>query len=386
MKSHAKLALICGFCCLLFLCLPMTGQARTWVVERDGTGDFTAIQPAVDAAAPGDSVFIGPGEYTEFQTIQLPGSYLMIDVYVYVQTSNLAFIGASSESVVIGPEVQDFQLEGPKAVFIDGAIAKTTWRNACIRNCFLGIHGSDGQLDVTLCKFQECDIGIGFHDEGLTVNCCTFDNCVSDGIFLYGAQVATIRNSQFRDCEWGVSIQSSNNAHISDCTFSGNDIGVQYSSGTGSVVDCTFADQSLVGLSFRNYSNVTATNNTVSNSRINMVAENYCILQTSGNVFNGGWYATLRITFCPISMHGNHILNGGGYSVLVGEHADGEPAIIDLTNNYWGTTDSSQIDEWILDGHDQPNMINAFVEYEPFANAPIGTEQQSWGRVKALYR
>jgi parallel beta-helix repeat protein len=386
MNPRGKLALLCGFCCLLFLCLPMTGQARTWVVERDGSGDFTAIQPAVDAAAPGDTIYIGAGEYTEFQTIQLPGSYLMIDVYVYVQTSDLTFIGASNESVIIGPEVQDFQMESPKAVFIDGAIEKTAWRDVCIRNSFNGLLCADGQLEVLCCRFLGCDDGIGFHDEGLTVDSCTFEECTADGIFLAGAQRAFVRNSQFRGCTHGVSVEGSNNAHISDCDFSGNNIGVQYSSGTGSVVDCTFEDQVLVGMGFLNHSNVTVADNIVSNSRINMVAENYCTLQTSGNVLNGGWYATLRITFCPISMHGNHILNGGGYSVLVGNHAAGEPAIIDLTDNYWGTTDGDQIAEWILDGHDQPNTINAFVEYEPFASAPIGTEQQSWGRVKELYR
>jgi hypothetical protein len=372
--------------CLLLLCLPMTGQARTWIVERDGSGDFTTIQPAVDAAAPGDSICIGPGEYTEFQTIPLTGTYLMIDVYVYVQTSDLTFIGASSESVVIGPEVQDIQVEGPRIIYMEGVIHSTTVRDIGVRNGKLGICAGEGQLDVYRCNCSDCDLGIGFVIGDLTVDSCTFEECTTDGIFLAGAQLAFVRNSQFRGCTRGVSVQSSNAAHISNCTFFANGLGAQFSSGTGSIIDCTFEDQVLVGMGFLNHSNVTVADNIVSNSRINMVAENYCTLQTSGNVLNGGWYATLRITFCPISMHGNHILNGGGYSVLVGNHAAGEPAIIDLTDNYWGTTDGDQIAEWILDGHDQPNMINAFVEYEPFASAPIGTEQQSWGRVKTLYR
>jgi len=372
--------------CLLFLCLPMTGLARTWVVEQDGSGDFTAIQPAVDAAAPGDTIFIGPGEYTEFQTIQLPGSYLMIDVYVYVQTSDLTFIGASNESVIIGPEVQAFQIEGPRVIYIEGVVPRTTVSDLWVRNGKLGVSGGEGELKADNCVFSGCDLGIGFASSGLTVDSCIFENCTTDGVFMYGANVAAIRNSQFQHCGHGVSVQSSNNAYISSCTFFGNDIGVQYSSGSGSIADCFFEDQNLIGINFRNYSSVTVSNCTVSNSRINMAATNYCTLQTIGNVFNGGWFATLRFTFCPISIHGNHILNGGGYSVLVGEHAGGEPAVIDLTDNYWGTTDSSQIEEWILDGHDQPNMINAFVEYEPFASVPIGTEQQSWGRVKALYK
>ncbi len=38
--------------------------ARTWLVRLDGSGDFTRIQEAVDAAEYGDTVRVGPGEYT----------------------------------------------------------------------------------------------------------------------------------------------------------------------------------------------------------------------------------------------------------------------------------------------------------------------------------
>ena len=44
---------------LLGLALPVA--ARTWRVEKDGSGDFTVIQDAVDAAAAGDTIRIGPG-------------------------------------------------------------------------------------------------------------------------------------------------------------------------------------------------------------------------------------------------------------------------------------------------------------------------------------
>ena len=49
---------------LLVPCLGGQGRCRTWVVELDGSGDFTVIQDAVDAAADGDTIFIGPGHHT----------------------------------------------------------------------------------------------------------------------------------------------------------------------------------------------------------------------------------------------------------------------------------------------------------------------------------
>jgi len=39
------------------------GYGRSWRVEKDGSGDFAVIQNAVDAAAPGDTVVVGPGRY-----------------------------------------------------------------------------------------------------------------------------------------------------------------------------------------------------------------------------------------------------------------------------------------------------------------------------------
>ena len=47
------------------LCYPATARADTWLVDAAGTGDFTAIQDAVDAAAPGDRIEILAGTYVE---------------------------------------------------------------------------------------------------------------------------------------------------------------------------------------------------------------------------------------------------------------------------------------------------------------------------------
>lgn len=36
-------------------------------VEKDGSGDYTVIQDALDSAAPGDSILVGPGRYADFR-------------------------------------------------------------------------------------------------------------------------------------------------------------------------------------------------------------------------------------------------------------------------------------------------------------------------------
>ena len=47
----------------LLLMLPSPASAATVTVSLDGTGDFTDIQAAIDAAVDGDEILVGPGEY-----------------------------------------------------------------------------------------------------------------------------------------------------------------------------------------------------------------------------------------------------------------------------------------------------------------------------------
>ena len=60
--------------------------AYTYVVDKDGAGDFESIQAAVDAAREGDYIFIKPGVYRE---------------RVEVRTNNLTIVGASKDRTII---------------------------------------------------------------------------------------------------------------------------------------------------------------------------------------------------------------------------------------------------------------------------------------------
>jgi hypothetical protein len=88
-------------------------QASTWRVERDGSGDFTTIQPAVDVSAPGDTILIGPGNYTEAHSVQLNGFSLPTDVFVNVLVGDLTFIGSDANEVIIGPDEFYSTYQGP---------------------------------------------------------------------------------------------------------------------------------------------------------------------------------------------------------------------------------------------------------------------------------
>jgi hypothetical protein len=92
--------------------LATTVAASTWSVQRDGTGDFTTVQPALDAAADGDTILIGPGEYTESTTVRLPGWAYDIRSYAHLRCDNLTIIGFLTSTQI---RVSRFFGAGPRS-------------------------------------------------------------------------------------------------------------------------------------------------------------------------------------------------------------------------------------------------------------------------------
>ncbi|HKI84351.1 MAG TPA: hypothetical protein VKA63_08445 [Candidatus Krumholzibacteria bacterium] len=102
------------------------------------------------------------------------------------------------------------------------------------------------------------------------------------------------------------------------------------------------------------------------------------------NIFRGAGDATLFLSGNSVEMHDNHILNNGGYSVKINFY-DSPNYTLDLTNNWWGTADSTQIAAWIRDVHDDPKY-NIEVKFVPFADQPLPAKSTSFGGLKARFQ
>ncbi len=55
-----------------------SASASTLVVDLGGTGNFSAIQPAIDAAQPGDTVLLKAGEYEITESIRFKGKAITV--------------------------------------------------------------------------------------------------------------------------------------------------------------------------------------------------------------------------------------------------------------------------------------------------------------------
>lgn len=109
---------MCFSVCIALLLSAVPLAAATWRVELNGSGDFTDIQPAVDAAAAGDTIRIGPGRFATFRPIELPGFF--DEVIVLVTKPNLTFIGAGKGVTRVGTTYNYVPYgRAPRAFFSD---------------------------------------------------------------------------------------------------------------------------------------------------------------------------------------------------------------------------------------------------------------------------
>ena len=378
--------LIASFSLVSHLLMGSLAVAATWYVAKDGSGDYTTIQPAVDGAAAGDTIMIGPGRYTEYAPFTVPG--WTEDTYVAIQTSDLVLNGTGSDVTIIGPETPIHSPgERPKgiaAVFL----SNLTVQNLTVENIRDGIYRSEGHMGVRDCSFHGCDFGIvAWTDGGMLVDRCKFTGNISAGIITHGpANDIEVWNSHFENLSGNISFNATTNANVHCCTFSSGTTGTKHQSySQGGVFDCEFQNIQNVAIDVAIVSTATLDGNLISGGAANLYLSTNSHVQGTGNRLRGGTYATILVSHSTMDFHGNHILHGEGPSVYLETFLNPPNVIIDLADNYWGTTSSDSIAAWIWDGHDN-FAIHAFVEYEPFASSPIGADHKSWGAVKNLYR
>jgi len=328
---------------VVLLSAALTASAVTHVVDVGGTGDYTTIRTAVDAASDGDTVLVLPGSYTGINNrfIRFYGDNLV------VRSST----GAVSTTI-------DGEGDGPIFDLRDGEDPTSVIQGFTMQNAYKYTNGGalvchTASATVMDCIFDDCSSGLN----GGAVSCyeCTtaIENCVFTGcgagghagaIYAYRAPV-----------------------RVSGCVFYDNaspqDV-VYLNDSPGTVTRCTFSHNGPEAIGIGSATTATVTN---------------CVFAfaSSGGAVRCQGSGDLQISHCVVWA------NAGGDSLCATYH------------------DNLFVDPLFCDGPgydytycaDSPCVagINGWGEWvgalgqgcPPCAPA---VEQSSWGAVKALYR
>ena len=381
-KSIASLVALATVCAVA-----TDTPAATWRVAQDGTGDFELVQDAVEAAATGDTVSIGPGVYPELRDYPLPGGGTLGFVAL-VEVDELTIVGDGRDVVVLGPAAQAPNVErGPTGIATrPGKNVRVS--GVTVRNVSAGVNPNGEWAEISDSRFVGCDSGIRSVLTGfLTVSRVEALESLSRGIVVFraaGGTGAHIYDSLFADnLSVAVDVQT-HDSHVRNCRFERNRVGLQVSfGGFLEASDSQFVDSVNADFGVLSGAAVLERNHFGRSSGGNVFLDG--VLEGSHNYLSGGSVASFRLTGrSVVRFNNNHILNAGGFSVLAGLSSQPVPPR-DFEWNYWGTTDTDQIDEWILDENDEDKPGFGLVDYLPLAESPLSSESTSFGELKSRF-
>jgi len=375
--------------CLIFLLCTVSAEAATWRVEKDGSGDFTVIQHAVDAAIDGDTILIGPGRFDDFEPYN-SGHWIEDIVVVIRYKNNLTLIGSTDGETIIGPkEYYDPYGENPQ-VIMGSHSSNIKFENLKVENCDFGIIWNSGSLSVSNCTVSHCYRGIySLTPDGTHVENSEFFQQGGWSIGTNGeCQDITIVDSSFHGYGIGIGFNNTLNALVTSCTFEDLWTAVQYSQASSGIVTSCIGSNVENSIYITTGSQVQLVDNFLEATIFSSLwVESGSYVFGTGNIFSGGSMELGTLFFSSQSTSGlfdNHILKGEGPAVTLNyyfyEHVE-----VDLSNNYWGTTDIETIEDWIFDGNDD-SSIHGTVTFLPLADGPVSTESATLDKVKAMYR
>ncbi len=136
-----------------------------------------------------------------------------------------------------------------------------------------------------------------------------------------------------------------------------------------SVDHCMFHDIEWVGISLVPSScHVIVSDCTIEAGVYGISVYEAGLLEMDNSYLRGGSGGTIRLDGTQAAdVRFSQLIKGSSPYIVYCDQNSGDGDVRhDFRGNYWGTTDPAQIDAWILDGHDDPN-IRAEVLYTPFA-------------------
>ena len=364
---------------------------RVWHVELDGSGDFRDIQPAVEVAAPGDTIMIGPGRFDTFHECVAPA--WTEDAIVAMVQDDLTFIGAGQDQTYIGPQEYYYSnAYDPKAFCsVDGYSARI--QDLTVDNIEHGIYWWRGRLDVLNCTLRggPNSRALLLSLDGGLVKDCRIE--IGDG--GYGMGASYLDSLVVEDCEFignGTGFTTAagvGQVDISGCKFTGNTHGLAFGFGChGTIRNVEIIDTLSHALQiWYNDFPVFLENIHIDGGKYGIIVDGLDADIVRGHsiiVENTTIWAVGQAASADVSLKNSHILPADGIAIHLSGYLN-DHLNLDFTGNYWGTTDRDSIAARIVDFNDD-SSIHGTILFEPFADGPLPTDKQSLGGLRAMFR
>ncbi len=404
MYFFQKITLLWFVLVSLQIVLPSHSLSKTWFVERDGSGDFIVIQDAVDAAASGDTIKIGLGRFDEQHIVTVPG--WTDSVRVLVTQNELTIIG-SGPGTIIGQEA----IYEPEQGRHKGIVGGVWWGNHILRiedihfeNMRSAVYTANESSGEEYIAFKGCTFNGNtsslwlLSDSGtVKVNNCIFQNSTTEGISIVGWNQIEM---EIRECDFvranhiystdAINLSGVNNLLIENCNIVESSAGITISHSESALVkNCVFDNQGVIALSIPTNSNVRIENCQFKNQ--------YKVLASAmGGSVNIELIDSIieDVEFCSfdisgvenLTVHNCDLAKGSSGVVLMVDYGVCPyTGHLDMTNNYWGTSEPDSIDAWIFDRYDSEDACY-WVDYEPFESGSTPVETKSLGGFRAMFR
>jgi hypothetical protein len=387
---------------LVLLLCSAAAEARTWHVEKDGSGDFTVIQDAVEAAAAGDTIRIGPGRFYEGRIWSFP-SGLSAFIRVVILQSDLTLIGAGADETFIGQaEPYEVPQGDHKGIYASSGLgaSRLVVEHLGFENAREGIATWETELVVNHCAFIKCDIGISALNHptsGLFVADSRFEDLARDFEFISTNWIAQARIERctfvIGPTSWHtnhIGVSNCADAVISDCNFTGGTYAVQVNQHSHCrIVRCEFDEQSHQGL----ITSLAGSSTEVSHCRFRNQAiametiESTVSLHVTNCVYENVSNASIVIErAADVTVNSSDLARGAQYAVKALYRVPGQaPLTFDFTDNYWGTDDPDEIAAMIYDANDHDDT-DYTIDFVPYRSASTPVERRSLSEIKALFR
>ncbi|MFN2371225.1 MAG: right-handed parallel beta-helix repeat-containing protein [Candidatus Krumholzibacteriia bacterium] len=376
---------------LLTMSAAGSGVAGTWRVEQDGSGQFTTLQPAVDAAASGDTILIGPGWYQELHWVDHYGSPIQVAAY-WMDDRELVFVGAGFDQVTIGPLSYSPYRDGPVGIYHERSGGWTIDVSGLrFVNLYNGVRGANVRAKYSVFEGGRDGVAVPGGGGGSSiVDHCAFINQSNSSCLFFSAGTAEVSS-----CELGAYVYFGDTANgiVRNSTANGRSLCYYYNSGgliESNQADCLTGSSALIGVAVDGGSNVMIRDNTIRGGYSGLtVADAGTTVHLEGNLFEGHDYHNIQLKRgATLIASGNDFHKTAGidrYLVWCYDYIGGKPLVIAMENNFWGYPYADLIDRAIWDHNDDPNLM-VLIDYDPFAGGSVPAKPESWGSLKAMFR